>query len=84
VGGQEHLRPGLLVEVEVGGEVAEDLGVAELLGISRSKAYDLTAQGALPVVPLAGRRKLVPRVALERLVSPPVLRLAHTRHHHAQ
>jgi excisionase family DNA binding protein len=58
--------------------------VAELLGISRSKAYDLVAEGVLPIVPLAGRRKLVPRVALERLVGAPVLRLAHARHQHAR
>ena len=57
--------------------------VAQLLGISRSKAYDLVAQGALPVVPLAGRRKLVPRVAVERLVGAPVPRLVHARHQHA-
>src|SRR5947208_9388739 len=57
--------------------------VAELLGISRSKAYDLVAEGALPIVPLAGRRKLVPRVALEQLVGAPVLHLA-ARHQHAR
>ena len=43
--------------------------VAELLGISRSKAYDLVAAGLLPIVPLPGRRKLVARTVLERLVS---------------
>jgi excisionase family DNA binding protein len=42
--------------------------VAELLGISRSKAYDLVAAGLLPIVPLPGRRKLVARAVLERLV----------------
>jgi excisionase family DNA binding protein len=45
--------------------------VAELLGISRSKAYDLVAAGLLPIVPLPGRRKLVARVVLERLVEAP-------------
>jgi excisionase family DNA binding protein len=42
--------------------------VAELLGISRSKAYDLVAAGLLPIVPLPGRRKLVARAVLESLV----------------
>ncbi len=42
--------------------------VAQLLGISRSKAYDLVAEGAIPIVPLAGRRKLVARVVLKRLL----------------
>jgi excisionase family DNA binding protein len=45
--------------------------VAELLGISRSKAYDLVAAGLLPIVPLPGRRKLVARTVLERLVDAP-------------
>jgi excisionase family DNA binding protein len=43
--------------------------VAELLGISRSKAYDLIAAGLLPIVPLPGRRKLVARTVLERLIN---------------
>ncbi len=42
--------------------------VAQLLGISRSKAYDLVAEGLIPTVPLAGRRKLVARVVLQRLI----------------
>jgi excisionase family DNA binding protein len=45
--------------------------VAERLGISRSKAYDLVAAGLLPIVPLPGRRKLVARAVLERLVDAP-------------
>src|SRR6266511_3941639 len=45
--------------------------VAELLGISRSKAYDLVAAGLLPIVPLPGRRTLVARAVLERLVDAP-------------
>jgi excisionase family DNA binding protein len=45
--------------------------VAELLGISRSKAYDLVAASLLPIVPLPGRRKLVARAVLERLVGAP-------------
>ncbi len=51
--------------------------VAQLLGISRSKAYDLVAEGLLPVVPLPGRRKLVARAVLERLVEPPGPRADH-------
>jgi excisionase family DNA binding protein len=43
--------------------------VAELLGISRSKAYDLVAAGLLPIVPLPGRRKLVARPVVDRLVN---------------
>jgi excisionase family DNA binding protein len=42
--------------------------VAQLLGISRSKAYELVADGLIPVVPLPGRRKLVARTALARLL----------------
>jgi excisionase family DNA binding protein len=43
--------------------------VAELLGISRSKAYDLVAQGMIPVVALRGRRRLVPRWAIDELLT---------------
>lgn len=43
--------------------------VAELLGISRSKTYDLVAAGLLPIVPLPGRRKLVARTVLENLIN---------------
>lgn len=39
---------------------------AELLGISRSLAYDLVARGELPSVRL-GRRIVVPRVALHQM-----------------
>jgi excisionase family DNA binding protein len=41
--------------------------VGELLGISRAFAYELVARGELPVIFL-GRRRLVPKVALEALV----------------
>jgi len=44
--------------------------VAELLGISRSKAYDLVAEGVIPLVPLRGRRKLVPCWAIDELLAP--------------
>jgi len=40
---------------------------AELLGISRSLAYELAARGQLPVLRL-GRRLVIPRAALERLL----------------
>ena len=43
--------------------------VAQVLGLSRSKTYELVAQGAIPVVPLAGRRKLIARVTVERLLA---------------
>jgi excisionase family DNA binding protein len=39
----------------------------ELLGISRAFAYELAARGDLPVIRL-GRRIVVPKVALLRLV----------------
>ena len=42
--------------------------VAQALGISRSKAYTLVAEGAIAVVQLPGRRKLVARAALDRLL----------------
>lgn len=42
--------------------------VAQALGISRSKAYTLVAEGAIAIVPLPGRRKLVARTTLDRLL----------------
>jgi excisionase family DNA binding protein len=41
----------------------------ELLGISRSFAYELVARGELPVIRL-GRRRLVPKVALLAILEP--------------
>lgn len=41
--------------------------VAELLGVSRSTAYDAVRRGELPAVRL-GRRLLVPRARLEKLL----------------
>jgi excisionase family DNA binding protein len=38
-----------------------------LLGISRAFAYELVARGELPVICL-GRRRLVPRAALDAMV----------------
>jgi excisionase family DNA binding protein len=43
--------------------------VADVLGLSRSKTYELVAQGEIPVVPLAGRRKLIARATVERLLA---------------
>ncbi len=40
---------------------------ARILGISRSTCYDAVKKGQLPVV-VVGRRYLIPRVALERLL----------------
>ena len=41
---------------------------AKILGISRGLAYELARSGQLPVVRL-GRRLLVPKVALERMLA---------------
>jgi excisionase family DNA binding protein len=40
---------------------------AEILGISRGSAYSLAKSGSLPVVRL-GKRLLVPKAALDRLL----------------
>ena len=41
---------------------------AEILGIGRQTAYDLARQGKLPVLRL-GKRLVVPKVALERMLA---------------
>jgi len=43
---------------------------AHLLGISRGLAYELARSGQLPVVRM-GRRLLVPKIALERMLNQP-------------
>jgi len=43
---------------------------ARMLGISRGLAYELARSGQLPVLRL-GKRLLVPRIALERMLSQP-------------
>jgi len=43
---------------------------ARMLGISRGLAYELARSGQIPVLRL-GRRLLVPKVALERMLSHP-------------
>jgi excisionase family DNA binding protein len=42
--------------------------VAAVLGLSRSKTYELIARGEIPAVALSSRRKLVARVVVERLL----------------
>ena len=44
------------------------LEAAEILGISRSTAYEAAKTGELPTIKL-GKRILVPLVALERMLS---------------
>lgn len=44
--------------------------VAELLGISTWLAYEMAKDGRLPTIS-AGRRRVVPRVALERMLADP-------------
>ena len=43
---------------------------ARMLGISRGLAYELARSGQIPVLRL-GKRLLVPKIALERLLSQP-------------
>ena len=43
--------------------------VARLLGIGRSSAYAAARRGEIPTVPI-GRRLLVPKVALHKLLDP--------------
>lgn len=54
----------------------ETLSVEEagrLLGISRSSAFQAAANGQLPVIKI-GKRLLVPRAALERILGAPLSR----------
>jgi excisionase family DNA binding protein len=55
--------------------------VAELLGLSRSKTYELVAGGAIPVLAIPGRRKLFARATLQQLVEPSPNRQAPSTHH---
>jgi excisionase family DNA binding protein len=48
--------------------------VAELLGLSRSKTYELVARNEIPALPLSGRRRLIARRTIEELL----VRDAHT------
>jgi excisionase family DNA binding protein len=43
--------------------------VADLLGISRSKTYELVARGEIPALPLSGRRRLIARKTIEELLA---------------
>jgi len=45
---------------------------AEMLGISRNFAYELVKQGKLPAIRF-GKRLLIPRVALERMLEKGVI-----------
>lgn len=45
---------------------------AVVLGISRSKAYELVAAGAIRTLPVESRRRLIPRAALEELLGGPI------------
>ena len=42
--------------------------VCEMLGIGRQTAYEMARQGRLPVLRL-GRKVLVPKIALERMLA---------------
>ena len=42
--------------------------VSELLGLSRSKTYELVAAGIIPVLELPGRRKLIARATVDELI----------------
>ena len=43
----------------------------EILGIGRSKAYEAANSGEIPVIRI-GRRILVPKAALDRMLAEPV------------
>lgn len=42
---------------------------ADILGISRSLAYEMAKDGRLPTVALDARRYVIPRSALERMLT---------------
>jgi len=42
---------------------------ARLLGISKSLAYKLAANGEIPTISMGERRKIVPMVAIEKLLA---------------
>lgn len=42
---------------------------SERLGISKGTAYSLAREGRLPVIRISDRRLIVPRVALEKMLS---------------
>lgn len=41
---------------------------AELLGVGQTTIRDLLNRGALPEVPRIGKRRLIPRAAIDRLI----------------
>lgn len=44
---------------------------AQMLGVSRHCIYDLVHRGHIRVVPHMGRRVLIPRTEIDRLVADP-------------
>ncbi len=48
---------------------------AELLGIGRNSAYEAIARGEIPVVKI-GKRLLVPRQALEKMLQEPAFHIS--------
>lgn len=53
---------------------------ARILGIGRSLAYELARRGEIPVVEL-GRRKLIPKNAVEQMLQAAAARNTHDRSH---
>jgi excisionase family DNA binding protein len=48
---------------------------AKLLGIGRSQGYEAAARGELPIIRI-GKRMLVPKAALERMLDQPAPKVA--------
>ena len=42
---------------------------AQVLGISRSLAYELTRTGKLPIIKLGKKRKVIPIIAVEKMLN---------------
>lgn len=64
-----------ITPIEKGGEMEDKLTLsveetAKLLGIGRNLCYDRVKTGEIPVIKI-GRRLLVPRSALEKLLAEP-------------
>jgi len=55
------------METEINKQTLTVEETAEILGIGRSSAYEAVRQGQLPVIRV-GRRYLVPRAALQRML----------------
>ncbi len=63
-GGGSGLRPNAFIDTRLCITVPE---AAAMLGISRNFAYELAKQAQLPVIRF-GKRLLIPRAALERML----------------